>query len=139
MALFRPQRVNLASRGIRKIFGDCETMILGILWEGTPLPVRDVQRELKRHKHAVSFNATMTVLNRLVEKGMVKKHKSGGVFLYAPILERAVFLDAARRDILRSMVRDRELFSAAAFVDVLEDLSAKDRAALMKILGKRRQ
>lgn len=133
---FRPQRLNLGSRGIAKVFGECEAMMLETLWSRPAASVRDVQSALRRKGHQLSFNATMTILNRLVEKGVVRKQKKNGIFAYSPHAARAAFLGKLQRDILRMVIADRELFSTAAFVDAMDDLSSKDRAALKKILDR---
>ncbi len=109
-------------------------MILETLWARSAASVRDVQSALRRQGHRLSFNAAMTILNRLVEKGVLSKQKKNGVFAYSPLVRRSTFLGKLQRDILRVVVADRELFSAAAFVDALDDLSSKDRVALRKIL-----
>lgn len=114
-------------------------MILELLWKQGELSVREVCDALQHRSHRISFNATMTILNRLVEKRVLLKKRSiqEGVFVYTPKMDRSSFFARVRRDVLRNVVADRDLFSAAAFAEAVDDLSPKDREALRKILERR--
>lgn len=139
MLRFRPQRVNLRSNGVAKVLGDCEADMLELLWKTPPLSVNQVREWLLRSGHAISFNATMTILNRMVEKGVLAKRKrkmKGGKmrFVYIPTADRPTFLQWISREVFRRCFADAELFSAAGFTDALDTLSKKDRDMLKRFL-----
>lgn len=139
---FRPQRINLSSRGIAKILGDAEAKILDILWENGSLSVRDVVTQLRTKNHPLSFNAAMTILNRLVAKGILRKERSQSaesreVFLYSARESRTPFLKRVCHDVFSKVFRDDALFSAAGFAEAIDHLPAKERTALKKLLSKR--
>lgn len=143
MSDFLPQRINLSSSGVAKILGEAEAKILEILWKREALSVRDVADRLASSGHVLSFNATMTILNRLVAKRvLVKKRKrtSEGrdVFLYTPQNDRATFLKRICHDLFAKVFRDERLFSAAGFAEAIETLPQKDRTELAKMLSKRK-
>ncbi len=139
---FSPNRLNLQSKGVAKILGDAEAKIVTILWERGPLTVRDVLTELKEQNHPLSFNATMTILNRLVEKDVLSKQHSGrgrGVFRYAPVADRATFLERMTKEMFRRVFRDDELFSVAGFADAIDELPDEERKKLTQLLRKKQR
>lgn len=143
MTDFLPQRINLSSTGVAKILGEAEAKILEILWKQKPLSVRDVAGRLRAAGHTLSFNATMTILNRLVAKRVLVKQRSRSnegrdVFLYAPCSDRAAFLKRICHDFFAKVFRDDRLFSAAGFVEAIETLPPKEREELAKMLSKRK-
>lgn len=142
MKLFRPYRLHLDSQGLAKIFGDVEADIVELLWKRGKLSVRDVCEMLRSNSHPLSFNATMTILNRLVEKGMLKKERSDhgrGIFLYSTRSDRATFLKRMWQEIVRRIFIDAEPFNAAGFVDALETLPKKERQELTKLLSEQKK
>ncbi|GAA3318516.1 hypothetical protein GCM10020331_021640 [Ectobacillus funiculus] len=50
-----------------------------LLWNADELSIKDVQQRLEQDK-PVNFNTVMTVMNRLVEKGILKKEITGKTF-----------------------------------------------------------
>lgn len=139
MPHFRPQRVNLASNGAAKVLGDAEADMLELLWKKPNLSVGEVRLRMSANGHAMSFNATMTILNRLVEKGVLKKKKQRGVsskllFVYVPVADRNAFMHWISKEIFQKFFRDPELFSAAGFVDAVETLPPQERARIKRYL-----
>jgi len=140
---FLPQRINLSSSGVAKILGEAEAKILEILWKQKPLSVRDVAARLRASGHELSFNATMTIMNRLVAKRVLVKersrsHEGRDVFLYVPQNDRATFLKRICHDFFAKVFRDNRLFSAAGFAEAIETLPEKEREELAKMLSKRK-
>ncbi|APR79257.1 Hypothetical protein A7982_04604 [Minicystis rosea] len=64
--------------------GPLEMKVLGLLDADEPLPVATVQERLARAGDELAYTTVMTVLVRLLEKGLVTRKKQGARFLYAP-------------------------------------------------------
>lgn len=62
--------------------------ILRILWKTGRLNVREVHDQMIEN-YSWAYSTTKTTMNRMVEKGLLKKEKFHGVFLYEPLLSRA--------------------------------------------------
>lgn len=83
--------------------GTLETTVLEALSrEGEPLSVREVQARIQR-KVELAYTTVLTVLDRLHEKGVVRRQKRGRAFYYEPVVtseqwrgERAAKLLAGR-------------------------------------------
>ena len=116
----------------RRAAGELEAEVLTALWAvDTSLTAGEVQAHLDADLAATTI---ITILNRLVDKGMVERTRADGerAYRYAPTRERAehaadrmyAFLetDSDRRDVL------------ARFVG---RLSAEDRRAVLDLLRRR--
>jgi predicted transcriptional regulator len=69
-----------------------ELLCLNALWSLEEASVKDV-REFIASRRALAYTTVMTVLERLVRRGLVIRRKAGRAFLYAPSVSR----DAMRR------------------------------------------
>ncbi len=76
----------------REIPPPLELMCLNALWVMGEGNVRDVRERVANHR-ALAYTTVMTVLDRLVQRGLCARRKSGRAFLYAPAISR----DALRR------------------------------------------
>src|SRR5699024_1484017 len=73
--------------GLNRFFGPLEAKIMDILWECDDQTIKEVQQVLEQEK-ATNFNTVMTVMNRLVDKGILQKRLEGRSYLYKPYLSR---------------------------------------------------
>lgn len=112
--------------------GALETSVLEALSRAEePLSVRGVQARLKRQAE-LAYTTVLTVLDRLHEKGLVRRQKQGRAFYYEPLVtseqwrgQRAAKLLAGRdeppsRAVLVAFLDDTE----RAAPGVLNELSA---------------
>lgn len=67
---------------------EVELQILKILWEMSPLRVRDVRDALARQGRDVAHTSVITILNIMARKKYVKRTKQGNAFLFAPRVTR---------------------------------------------------
>ena len=64
---------------------ELELEILKILWEESPLPVREVRARLESQAGRKSAHSTViTMLNIMFDKGFLKRKKDGKSFLFSP-------------------------------------------------------
>ena len=81
------RKFNKNESGLNRFFGPLEAKIMDILWNDVEMTIKDVQQVLDREK-GTNFNTVMTVMNRLVEKGILQKRAEGRSSLYKPVLSR---------------------------------------------------
>ena len=67
---------------------DVELQILKILWENSPLRVRDVRMALVEQGRDVAHTSVITILNIMVRKKYVKRTKQKNAFLFEPRVTR---------------------------------------------------
>jgi BlaI family penicillinase repressor len=63
---------------------ELELEILKVLWEESPLPVREVRDRLEHADRTLTHSSVITMLNIMVRKGFLRRQKEGKAFLFAP-------------------------------------------------------
>lgn len=61
--------------------------ILRALWKGKRLSVREVHDQLER-VYGWAYTTTKTMMDRMVQKELLKRDQFHGVFLYEPLISR---------------------------------------------------
>ena len=60
-----------------------ELEVLRVLWQRSPLSVRDVMEQLNRGRPR-AYTSVMSLLNVMTDKGLVTRKPAGRAFVYAP-------------------------------------------------------
>ncbi len=129
--MFKPTTFNSSAKGLGKILGELEAHILEALWQESPVSVGAVRKSVEASYKPISYNAVMTVLNRLIPKKLVKKKKVDGVFRYAPVQSKEALEQSVAGSMLGALVNDPALFAAAKFDGLAESVD-KDTLAKLK-------
>jgi predicted transcriptional regulator len=98
--IFRPE-----NSGLHKFYGKLEAELLEIIWENGPMTVK---RALffAGHKQKYAYTTVMTVMNHLVNKGILTREKVSHSFLYSPVMTRDDFLNLAVDKIISGLTLD---------------------------------
>jgi BlaI family transcriptional regulator, penicillinase repressor len=80
---------------------ELELKILKILWEQSPLPVRDIRQSLAAAGHEIAHTSTITTLNTMVGKQYLKRQMQGNACLFAPRVSRQAVSQQMLGDIVR--------------------------------------
>ncbi|MEO7987098.1 MAG: BlaI/MecI/CopY family transcriptional regulator, partial [Gemmatimonadales bacterium] len=90
--------VRLSAVGLAKVLGDLEARVMRAVWQlAKPVPARAVH-DLVVKEHRVAFLTVVTVLNKLVVKGLLKREKRDDLLHFeARITEDAFMAHASRR------------------------------------------
>ncbi|QEG00950.1 Penicillinase repressor [Stieleria maiorica] len=68
---------------------ELELEILKVLWDESPLPVRDVRARLESDAgRTLAHSSVITMLNIMHRKGFLKRQKDGKAFLFSPKVEK---------------------------------------------------
>ena len=67
----------LRERHLRRVLGDLEADVMEVLWRRGEASIREVWEELKRRR-SITFNSIMTIMNRLVAKGLLRREDGRG-------------------------------------------------------------
>ncbi len=116
------------------ILGDLERAIMDVVWSSAPVTVREVVSRVR--PRASAYTTVMTVMNRLVDKGILRRRPDGQSFRYSATKSKGAFLTQCSRDIVNSFVRCYGDVAIAQFIDVLDDVDPKKIAALKAKLRK---
>lgn len=108
--------------------GSLEAKIMRVAWDhaGEHLQVRDVLTELEDD---LAYTTVMTVMNRLFEKGLLRRRRVGRAWAYKPSSTREAYAAATMADAL-SVASNR----TAALLHFVADLEPGEAAALRRLL-----
>jgi predicted transcriptional regulator len=111
------------SRTPRDVPPPLELACLKALWSLQEGKVRAVQEVVARSR-PLAYTTIMTVLDRLVRKGKLNRHKVGRAFVYAPEASR----DSMRRAALRELIEGYFDGSEAELLEFLRPVTATSTA-----------
>src|ERR1051326_7074277 len=120
-------------RGMRRPgIGDQEMEMLRFVADHAPITVRDVAVQFGEPR-GLARTTVLTVMERLREKGYLARTRQGGVYRYAPRVEKAEVLQGLVRDFVeRSLGGSVSPFFA--YLAKEKDLSEEEIAELRRLL-----
>lgn len=121
---FKPHKT-----GFKKVFGDLEADIMKIVWKSEEVTVREVYEEL-RLKKKLAYTTVMTIMNRLVEKNLLRRESRGNAFAYTPTISENEFANQVVSEVLDGLLED---FADPALSHIVESLSSKDTQKLKRL------
>jgi len=71
--------------------GDLQAEVMTAVWKLGEATVEDVRGEQPTRRHS-AYNTVQTVLNRLVERGLLSRQRMGRAFVYRPKVEESEYL-----------------------------------------------
>ncbi|WP_232242527.1 BlaI/MecI/CopY family transcriptional regulator [Paenibacillus sp. GSMTC-2017] len=107
--------------GLTQFFGALEAKIMQILWSSKPLTIKEVQAQLEPDK-TVAFNTVMTVMNRLVEKGHLRKEAKARNGLFEPTQTKDQFLEEQTKAVATGLIQEFGNIAVSQFVEAIEDI-----------------
>ncbi|MGX4585370.1 BlaI/MecI/CopY family transcriptional regulator [Paenibacillus chitinolyticus] len=119
--------------GLNRFFGPLEAKIMNILWDGPEMAIKDVQHALEREK-LVNFNTVMTVMNRLLDKGILSKRMDRRTSLYKPVQSRDEFLECQSKELTHELME--EFGSSLVVNHMLDALEEVDPMLIEKLQQK---
>jgi predicted transcriptional regulator len=108
--------------------GSLEAKIMRVAWDhpGQFMPVKQMRGELGDE---LAYTTIMTVMNRLYEKGLLRRRRDGRAWTYRAFGSREAYVAATMSEALNA-ARDR----TAALLHFLADLDQDEAAALRRLL-----
>lgn len=115
---------------------ELELEILKILWDESPLPVRDVRRHLDKAVRPLTHSSVITMLNIMYRKGFVSRRKEGKSFLFWPKLTREVVAGGILGDLVARVFNGSP---SAMVLNLIEtaDLDSDELAELRKLIARK--
>lgn len=124
----RVQSFKLTEEGLTQIFGELEAKLVEAVWNLEQANVQDIINYLGGD---LNYKTTMTVLNRLTEKGILKRHKEGRAFVYTAVASKQDLLASVFDQMVRGMFNDD--FRKIALAQLIETVEAIDPQLLEDI------
>ena len=97
--------VRLSAEGLAKVLGDLEARVLRTVWSfDRPTPARVIHDRLVE-EHQVSPLTTITVLNKLVAKGILARTTWDDLLHFSALLREEQFMKLASRRVVEGSFR----------------------------------
>lgn len=125
--LWRPAWLGGGRDPLRAALGRLEREVMGVVWRGGSLCVRDVQAQLGR---PAAYTTVMTTLDRLFKKGFVDRVRDGRAFVYTAARSRAEVEAAVASGLLRGLL-DHGSGAAGPLLSNLVDVVGERDDALL--------
>jgi predicted transcriptional regulator len=117
----------LSQRGLGQVLGDLEREVMATLWTmECPTSGREVYEHLSR-KGDWAYTTILTVVNRLVEKGLIKRRKRGGMWSFEPAISQDEFRAMVSREAVQ---RALELAPEATITQLVDLLAEREPTVL---------
>lgn len=114
------QNFKFYEKGLNRFFGPLEARIMNTLWSHSELSIKDVQLKLGQER-SLNFNTVMTVMNRLLDKGILTKRMDGRTSLYRPVHSREDFMDIQSKEITHELMEDFGPLVVHHMIDALDE------------------
>lgn len=114
------KKFKIDETGLNRFFGPLEAKVMDVLWDGDEKTIKDVQQVLDQEK-PTKFNTVMTVMNRLVDKGILKKRTEGRSSLYTPVQTRADFIHTQSKDMTNELMDEFGNVVVSHMLNALEE------------------
>ncbi|MNB97670.1 Transcriptional regulator BlaI [compost metagenome] len=114
------QNFKYSEKGLNRFFGPLEAKIMDILWSHAECSIRDVQKLLDQERN-LNFNTIMTVMNRLLEKGVLTKRMDGRTSLFRPVHSKEDFMDIQSKEITHELMEDFGPLVVNHMIDALDE------------------
>ncbi|MBO0998543.1 BlaI/MecI/CopY family transcriptional regulator [Bacillus sp. SD075] len=115
--------------GLNRFFGPLEANIMEYLWDKDEQSIKSVQQSLEIDK-PINFNTVMTVMNRLVEKGILEKRSKGRISLFRPVQSKAEFLEEQSKKLTENLLDE---FGGAVINHMLDAMKDADQGLIEKL------
>lgn len=115
---------------------ELELEILKILWQESPLSVRDVRLQLAKLGRDLTHSSVITMLNIMVRKGYLEREKEGKAFLFSPTESKQNVTSSIVGDVVSRVF---EGSTSAMMLSLLDtgDLDADELGEIRKLINRK--
>lgn len=118
-----------------KVLGELEAEIMEIIWgQKDAVSVKLITKTLSK-KRQIAYTTVMTIMARLVNKGVLVRHFSAPSYLYKPKVSKEQFVARAVHTIFSSAVSTLGEEVLTHFIKEIKKISPKKRQELLNTLG----
>ncbi len=129
--------MKLSGDGVGTVLGQLESRLMRLCWDAPePLTARAIH-ELLRIEHPVSPLTSTTVLNRLVEKGLLNRERVEGRLHYSAQVNESSFVAQTSRRAVEGILSLGAEAVTASFVDVLAERDPAQLEELARLIRRK--
>lgn len=115
------------------LLGALEAAIMRLMWARRTATVRDILDLLVSADRPLAYTTVMTVMSRLVSKGLLARELTGKTHVYRAVLTREEFLRRVAAQQVRALVDEFGDLAIAQFLAQVSDISPQRRRQLERL------
>lgn len=113
-----------AKSGTAQVLGELQTAVMEILWKSSPLSVSEVEQKLQKNRE-IAHTTVLTTLDRMHQKGFLRREKQGKAFVYSPQYSKEEFERGVAEEVLSALLSQFSEPALSAFVEIVAEDSEK--------------
>lgn len=119
-----------------RLLGELERQVMEIIWRrGNAQTVRDVVFELSK-KRSIAYTTILTIMNRLVAKGLLNRHEEKQSHTYAAHYSQKEFYSSVAGRMLQKIRNEFGEVAIACFVEEIERANKRKIKNLIRKLNR---
>jgi predicted transcriptional regulator len=128
----------LQAEGLERVLGSIEAQVMEHVWAAAaPVSIRAVHTALQPTRPR-SFNTVVSVMNHLVDKGLLLRERARRGHVFRPAVTRDEFLRQVSRQVATGLIRDFGDLAVAQFLDALREHDPEALARLASLIERER-
>jgi predicted transcriptional regulator len=129
-----PATMKFSGDGVGTVLGQLESRLMRLCWDApAPRTAREIHDRL-RVEHPVSPLTSTTVLNRLVDKGLLQRERIDGRLHFSARVNESSFVSQASRRAVEGILSLGAEAVTASFVDVLAERDPAQLEELARLI-----
>jgi len=116
-----------------KQLSELEQEIMNIVWELQNCSVRDVLEKVNKTKQ-LAYTTVATILQRLYEKGLVKRKEDESVIYFSPKVSKEIYSRNMAQSFIHKFVNSFGDIAIASFAESVDSLPKNKREYFLKLL-----
>lgn len=115
-----------------KALGELETQVMEIIWECKNCSAREVLTSLQKDRK-IAYTTVATILQRLYEKGLLKRTEGRPVYVYSPKITKESYSKNIAKTFIKTFINSFGDTAIASFADSIDKLPDKKRNYFLKL------
>ena len=113
--------------------GELEQQVMDILWESKNGSARDILEKLEKNRK-LAYTTVATILQRLYEKGLVKRVENKSVHIYSPKVSKESYSKNIAQSFIKKFINSFGDTAIASFAESIDTLPQEKRKYFLKVL-----
>lgn len=114
--------------------GELEQQIMDIVWKQKKSSAKEIQTKLDRE---LAYTTVATILNRLYEKGLLKRAESKSGNIYSPKVSKEKYTKNVAQSFLKNFINSFGDTAIASFAQGIDKLPQEKRKYFLKLLARK--
>lgn len=128
----------LDKKGPGRVLGDLEHVIMEVLWDRGEGTVNGLLADIRRERKA-AITTVFTLLERLFQKGLIRKSKGESVYVFEPVYTKEEFTPKVSKEVFESVVDSCSGSATFSFVDIVAKENREDLDRLSRLISAKKQ